>query len=147
MGWKSAMSTRYTVVFTTSSRPSPAPRSTAVRFFSTCSVCFAVSPSTRAPLPGSRAICPEVNSMRLPPCRRTTCPCAYGPIAAGASGTWTDVLIAPSGSFHRHALRQVARLVHVASAQHRHVVGEQLERDHRQQRLEQGRGLGSGDHG
>ncbi len=40
--------------------------------------------------------------------------------------------------FHRNGLRQVARLVHIASAPHRNVVGKQLQRHHfqnRQQKL------------
>ena len=37
-------------------------------------------------------------------------------------------------SLHRHALGQVSRLVHVPVQVDRHVVGKQLERNHRQQR-------------
>ena len=36
--------------------------------------------------------------------------------------------------FHRDALGQVARLIHVASTRHRHAVSEELQRNHRQQR-------------
>ena len=34
------------------------------------------------------------------------------------------------GSLHRHALREIARLVHVGAAQHRDVIGEELQRNH-----------------
>ncbi len=39
-------------------------------------------------------------------------------------------------SFHGNALRKVARLVDVASAEYRDVVGEELERDHSKKRGE-----------
>src|SRR2546426_3259192 len=35
-------------------------------------------------------------------------------------------------SLYRHALGQIARLIHVTSAAHRDVVGEELERQHRE---------------
>ena len=38
--------------------------------------------------------------------------------------------------FHCHALGQVPRLVHVAPAEHRGVVGQELQRDDAQQRLQ-----------
>ena len=38
--------------------------------------------------------------------------------------------------FHRHALGQVPRLVDVAAARHGDVIGQQLQRDHRHQRLQ-----------
>src|SRR5262245_38706460 len=148
MAAKSSMSMRNTVVLTTSASSSPAPASTAVRLRSARSVCGPMSPSTIEPVDGSSATCPEVHTILLPPWSRTTWAWLYGPIAPGAPATVKGLFIAPptpcppglgggaGSSLDRHALRQISRLVDVAAPQHRHVVREQLERDHRQQRLQ-----------
>ena len=47
----------------------------------------------------------------------------------------------PNALFHRHALGEVSRLVHVVSAQHGDVIGEQLERDASENRHEHRAGL------
>src|SRR5690242_2624300 len=47
---------------------------------------------------------------------------------------------------HRDGLRQIARLVHVEAAQPRDAIGEQLERDHGERRLEEVRRPGHVDH-
>src|SRR3989442_434118 len=60
MAGKSAMSTRYTIVFTTRSRLEPAPCNTAARFRSVCSVCSAVFLPTMSPVLGSSGIWPAV---------------------------------------------------------------------------------------
>ena len=52
---------------------------TAERFFITCTACAATSPSTRFPVSGSSAICPE---QKMKPPAATAC--EYGPIAPGA---------------------------------------------------------------
>src|SRR6185436_8545204 len=100
-----------------------------------------MSPSTRLPLLGSSATWPDVHTILLPPWSRTTCAWLYGPIARGAPSTVNGLFIAPprrmrtgvsetrGPSLDRDALRQVARLVDVTPAQHRHVIREQLERD------------------
>src|SRR6266487_3563296 len=59
---KSAMSARYTVVFTTFASDVPAADSTAFRFANTCSVCSAVVLPTSSPLFGSSATCPAVKT-------------------------------------------------------------------------------------
>src|SRR5438445_11226725 len=60
---KSAMSTRYTVVFTTRSNPDSAALRIAPRFLSICSACSAVVLPTMPPVLGSSAICPAVYTM------------------------------------------------------------------------------------
>src|SRR5207247_9259159 len=57
---KSAMSTRYTVVFTTRSNPDPAALRIAPRFLRICSACSAVVLPTMPPVLGASAICPAV---------------------------------------------------------------------------------------
>jgi len=52
----------------------------------------------------------------------------------------------PLDSLHRHALGEVARLVHVAAAGDGGVIGEQLQRYHAQQRLERLQRRGNVDH-
>ena len=59
---KSFMSARYTVVFTTCSKPTPAAASTCCRLAKTCRVCAAISPSTSCPVCGSSGIWPEQNT-------------------------------------------------------------------------------------
>src|SRR5215471_6662528 len=51
-----------------------------------------------------------------------------------------------SSLFHRDALGEVARLIHVAVAQHGHVVREQLEGNHRHQGSQKLGGGGNGQH-
>src|SRR5438105_4519958 len=46
------------------------------------------------------------------------------------------ISISKQNLLHRHALRQIARLVHVAPARHCRVIGEQLEGDDAEERLE-----------
>ena len=52
----------------------------------------------------------------------------------------------PEPSLHRHALGQVARLVDVAAAQHGDVIGQQLQRDDRHERLQEVVDVGHVDH-
>jgi uncharacterized protein (TIRG00374 family) len=44
---------------------------------------------------------------------------------------------AGNAGLHRHAFCQIARLIHIRAAPHRHLVGEDLQRHHRQDRREQ----------
>src|SRR5687768_14233887 len=136
------MSRRNTVVFTTSASVHPDAASTASRLARTCLVSAATPPSTISFFFGSRPTWPEVWTSRSGP-DRTTWAWLYGPSAFGASGLATaERLIdpprglAPGASLDRDRLGQVARLVDVAAALHRHVVGEQLERHDREQRHE-----------
>src|SRR5579859_122051 len=80
MAANSDMFLRYTVVFTTFSRPVPAACRMACRFLSTRSVCSAIPPLTTFPVAGSMATCPETNTMPA-----ALIACEYGPIACGAS--------------------------------------------------------------
>lgn len=46
---------------------------------------------------------------------------------------YSDTIIrcrAPPASLHRHALRQIARLVHIGTLHQRRVIGQQLQRNH-----------------
>ena len=49
-------------------------------------------------------------------------------------------------SLHRHAFRQITRLIHITAAQQRNVVGEELQRHDRDQRLQVLRHVGDVDH-
>src|SRR5258706_14173998 len=101
------------------------------------SVCAATPPSTRLPLAGSNPTCPAVNTMRAPPASGTIWPWLYGPMALGASGTLTACfMVRLPALFDRDALREIAGLVHVAAAQHGDVIGQQLERNHREHGLQ-----------
>ena len=51
-----------------------------------------------------------------------------------------------TSSLHRHALGEVARLIHVRAAQHGDVIRQQLQRDHRQNRRQQRRRVGDVHH-
>src|SRR5207247_1984512 len=57
----------------------------------------------------------------------------FGPFITARNCTVTS---ATQQLFHRHALGQIARLVDVAAAGDGGVVGDELERDHAQERLE-----------
>src|SRR6266571_2120294 len=69
--------------------------------------------------------------------------CAHAPAGPNAQLTNRSRRIVFIGSFHRHALRQVAGAVHVTSPQHGDVVGQQLERDDRQDRGQEWRARGN----
>src|SRR5436190_172073 len=80
MAGNSARSSRYTVVFTTSSRPRPAADRTAARLSSARLSSTAMPPGTRRPFAGSSPTWPEQKT-RSP----AATACAYGPMARGAA--------------------------------------------------------------